>query len=76
MVWCTWRAPCGRKIDVFAVLRTMFERDMACRDGVIQVILSRDPLVLGKSADQSESTIYKFWVGFWAPATEIPKEIG
>ena len=49
-------------------------KDLACRDGVVQVILSRDPLVLDKSAGQSESTIYKFWVGFWAPATEIPKK--
>ena len=64
------------KTDVVVVLRTMFQRDMACRDGVIQVIFSRDPLVLGKSAGQSESTICKFWVGFWAPAAEIPKEIG
>ena len=49
---------------------------MACRDGVIQVIFSRDPLVLGKSAGQSESTISGIRVVLWSPATEFLKEIG
>ena len=33
MVWGPFRASFGRNIDVGAVLRTMFLRDMACRDG-------------------------------------------
>ena len=32
MVWGPFRAPFGGKIDVGAVLRTMFLRQMACRD--------------------------------------------
>ena len=33
MIWGTFRGSFGRKIDVCAVLRAMFLRQMACRDG-------------------------------------------
>ncbi|MEC9208733.1 MAG: hypothetical protein VYE62_12290, partial [Pseudomonadota bacterium] len=35
MVWGPFMASVGRKIDVGVVLRTMFLRDMACRDGLV-----------------------------------------
>ena len=59
----TWALRCARCF-----------KDMACRDGLLQAIFSRDPLVLGKAAGQSESTICKFWGGFWLQRRKSQKK--